>query len=629
VSGLVGLYHVDGRPVDSSLLEKMTATLAHRGRDASGVWRNGSVGLGNCLHRTTPESLHEILPLAIPEKKLTITADARLDNREELIAALDVSDHTIPDSNLILLAYDKWGEACPEKLLGDFAFAIWDGQKQALFCARDHMGVRPFFYFYQPGRLFTCASEIKGVLCSPGVPRRLNEVRVAEHLVQSQDDPTNTFYRDILRLPPAHHLLVDRAGIRIQRYWALDPTRDIRLSSDQEYADAFRDLFTDAVRVRLRSAYPIGSLLSGGLDSPSITCVARNLTAFAGERPWKTFSAVFDDVPECNEHRFIQIVVEQGGIEPHYFHADRFGPLYDLDRMHWHQDEPIFAPNLYVHWGLYTSAQQQGTHVLLEGFDGDTTVSHGRAWLTELAASGRLIQLAQELRAASRTGAYRTWPTLRGHVIPPLVPEPLRRAWKFLHGRPVDGLPPAPAMRQDFAARIQWKQRLESLLGDRRQAPRSSRQDHYLRLNRAVMPLILELADRSAAAMSIEPRYPFFDRRLVEFCLALPPEQKLHQGWGRRVLRHAMEGILPDGLRLRPRKTGLTRAFCRGVMLYEVKKVEQVIMKDSEILNQYMDIDTLKMVYERSLRHASEEDITILWQATTLGLWLRSTGLQP
>ncbi len=188
----------------------------------------------------------------------------------------------VTDAELILRAYKRWGERSPEHLLGDFAFAIRDAHRDVLFCARDHFGVKPFYYHHAPGRLFCFASEIKGLLALAEVPRRLNETRVADYLVPLLEDKVITFYEEIVRLPPAHRMTVSRDGVRIEEYWALDPTREIRMKSGEEYAEAFREIFTEAVHCRLRSAFPVGSMLSGGLDSSSIVCVARKLIAKNG-----------------------------------------------------------------------------------------------------------------------------------------------------------------------------------------------------------------------------------------------------------------------------------------------------------------------------------------------------------
>ncbi|NES85389.1 MAG: asparagine synthetase B, partial [Moorea sp. SIO2B7] len=163
MSGIVGIYYLNQEPIDRENIGQMLDILAHRGPDGADIWCEGSVGLGHRMLWTTPESLLEKLPLVNHSKNLVITADARIDNREELIVALELNDRPaekITDSQLILAAYEKWGEQCPEKLLGDFAFAIWDKHKQILFCARDHVGVKPFYYYHQSGQGFIFASEI-------------------------------------------------------------------------------------------------------------------------------------------------------------------------------------------------------------------------------------------------------------------------------------------------------------------------------------------------------------------------------------------------------------------------------------------------------------------------------------
>ena len=222
----------------------MVVILAHRGLDGTGVWNNGSIGLGHRMLWTTPESLQEKLPLVSQTGDLVLTADARVDNRDELISRLGLTDHRsgeIADSQLILAAYEKWGEDCAEKLLGDFAFAIWDARRQEVFCARDPMGVKPFYY-YHSGRIFVFASEIKAVLCLQDVPRKLNEVKVADFLVPIFNDQINTYYQDVFRLPPAHSMTVSGGGVRTRSYWSLDPTRELHLGSDEEYVEAFREL---------------------------------------------------------------------------------------------------------------------------------------------------------------------------------------------------------------------------------------------------------------------------------------------------------------------------------------------------------------------------------------------------
>lgn len=632
MSGMVGLWHADGRPAEPALLDKMTVALAHRGHDGSGIWCEGPVGLGHRLRWTTPESLRDPLPLNDPLRRLAITADVRLDNREELMAALDIAERDIPDSALILLAYDQWGEACPERLLGDFAFVIWDGCRRAVFAARDHMGVKPFFYHHRPGRLFACASEIKALLCLPEVPRRLNELRVADYLLGIPDDKSITFYRDIVRLPPGHRMLVDNNSLAVRPYWALDPERTLAARSDEEYAEAFRELFVDAVRVRMRAAFPVGTLLSGGLDSSSITCAARMLTKESATGPLPTFSAVFDNEPSCDERPFIQVVLDQQGpgeLEPHFVRADLLSPMTDLDAMFWHEDEPFFAPNLYMHWGLYGAAQRRGVRVLLDGVEGDATVSHGEDRLIELTRSWEWGTLAREIGAIARRGPQ--WrAALRHCVVAPLIPRSVRRFARVLRrtGTRIMETQADPILRADVASRLDLPDRYRLLEEAQGNWAATNKEVHYRRLSHGVIPLIHEVADLAAAAFGIEPRYPFADRRVIEFCLALPPAQKRCDGWGRVVLRRAMAGILPEAVRWRCDKSDLSSNFNARLLAGDRSLLDDVFTRFPEVIAPYVETAALRDIYEEYCGAPNTSNAMTVWKSASLGLWLRRSGVQ-
>ncbi|KPL12123.1 asparagine synthase [candidate division BRC1 bacterium SM23_51] len=622
MSAIVGIYCPDGRPVDRSDLDRMVESLAHRGPDAAGAWNEGPVGLGNTLLWTTPESRREKMPTADGSGQLVLTADARIDNRRDLMASLGIAPHEqITDGGLILRAYEKWGDRCPEQLLGDFAFAIWDGRKKALFCARDHLGIKPFYYYFRADRTFAFASEIKALLCLDEVPRRLNDVKVADYLVPIFEDKASTFYLDILRLPPGHRMTVGREGLSMQSYWSLDASREVRLGSDEEYAEAFRDLFAEAVRCRLRSAFPLGAMLSGGLDSSAVACMARALLAEGDNRRIHTFSAIFDDVPECDERPYIDAVLEQGGFDPHYVHADRISPLANLDRVFWHQDEPFYAPNLFIHWGLYTSVHQQNVRVVLDGLDGDTTVSHAIPYVGELARRGRWIALAREIRGLAKNFEISPYRVFWNRAVKPLIPGPARQVWRMLRGRTRIVPLKNSTINPRFAERIGLEARARAMLADQDGPPRSAKADHHRRLATGLLPFALEVADRAAAAFSLEARYPFFDRRLIEFCLALPTDQKMHGGWTRVVMRRALAGVYPEKIRWRGGKSNLSPNFTRALLVHARPVVDEVIESEPSVLEQYVDLPALREVYRQFVSRGAEEHAMMIWKATTLALW--------
>ncbi|NJO66017.1 MAG: lasso peptide isopeptide bond-forming cyclase, partial [Richelia sp. RM2_1_2] len=417
-------------------------------------------------------------------------------------------------------------------------------------------GVKPFYY-YSSNNTFVFGSEIKAIFCLPEVPRQINEVRIGDYLIKNFDDTTITSYQDILRLPPAHSIKISVAGIEIQNYWKLDLEKEIRLSSDEEYAQEFRRIFTEAVRCRLRSALPVGSLLSGGLDSSSITCVARNILAQQG-KILDTFSAIFDSNTECDERTFINAVLDRGNLKPHYVHGDERTPLSDIEKILWHQDEVFFAPGLPImSWGLYGATKREDVRVLLDGHDGDGVVSHGYGYLHELARQGRWLALAIEIRGVSKIYSQSAWETFwlyfYNYGMNSVSRKPfklMRRLKKVLQQRLSKSNQSEQVSRWsdninfEFIERINLEERYRKSQQSDISSLQSAKKEHYQTITSGLQVYALEVLDKAAAAFSIEQRYPFWDKRLVEFCLAIPSEQKLHKGWSRMVMRRAMTNIL-------------------------------------------------------------------------------------
>jgi asparagine synthase (glutamine-hydrolysing) len=518
----------------------MVHALKHRGTQGLGLRIDGSIGLAqlnNGIERNGEWG--ERAP------GLSIAADARLDNRGELIAALGVSAESPSDATLILLSYERWGCECPRYLLGDFAFAVWDHRQRLLFCARDHLGIKPFYYV-RTSRMFAFASELKALLALDEVPRQLNEAKVADYLLALFNDPSNTFYRDIVRLPPGHTVRVTGEDIRIERYWALDTVPDLRLESDEAYAEAYRDCFTEAVRCRLGEPDRTGTFLSGGLDSSSITCVAKRLLAERRGLPLPTFSAIFPRVPQCDEQSFIQAVLNEGGFEAHFVRADELGPLTSMGDILQVQHEPFFGPNLFIHQAIYRAASERGVRVLLDGIDGDTTVSHGLASLAEQARTGEWRSLWANVRGLARHSNQSSLAVARKYILSPLTPPTLRQGWRRLRGCRDPVCRFNPTIRRDFAERIGVASRCAAYDAESMQAFRSEREHHRQHWKSGIVPFVLEILDRAATMFGIDARYPFFDKRLVELCYAVPSAQKLSDGWTRLIARRAMNGILPD-----------------------------------------------------------------------------------
>jgi asparagine synthase (glutamine-hydrolysing) len=570
MSGIFGFVHLDGAPAERSDLERMARLMERRGPDGTGLWLDGSVALGHTLLATTPESLNETLPLRHSETGCVITADVRLDNRPELLAALGESRRLAEagDGTLLLEAYLRWGDTCVDHLLGDFAFAIWDPRHHRLFAARDHMGMRQLIHHHQEGRFFAFATEPRAVLQVEGVPRQLNEVRIGDYLADMETaDATSTFFEEVYRLPPAHVLKADGRGLEIRRYWTLVPGPPLELPSDEAYAEAFLEVFTEAVRCRLRAPQgKLGSMLSGGMDSGSVVAVASQLLAEAGRGPLPTFSAVGPDPESCIETRSIRASMTMPGLASEVVDYSDLGPWKDdLLRLVRELDEP-FDAHMTLPRAIYLAAHRAGLKVMLDGVAGDVTLGDGTQ-IARLLRAGRWIQAARDASGEQRFwGPLRpAWRTLAQAARTAFVPQWLRRVryWAVRRYRYPADWPDDFMIAEAFARRMDLAGRRMRLL----QTPARRSPSHAEERARSITGNALlvgrERYDRIAAALAIESRDPFMDLRLVAFCLRLPGAQLQRDGWPKIIVRRAMAGRLPDLVRWRPGKEHLGWTFTR------------------------------------------------------------------
>ncbi len=558
MSGICGLLRLDGGPAEG--LDAMLAPLRRRGPDGVRTVRDGPAALGHALLATTPEALSEVLPWTHAETGCTVTADVRLDNREELIAALGLPDtgRSAGDGELILRAYLRWGEDCPGRLLGDWAFAIWDPRQRRLLAARDQMGLRRLAYAHVPGRIVAFATEPRAVRAAPDVPKDLDEGRIADFLDNERDeiDAISTPYAAVRRLPPAHLLVADERGARVRRYWTLEPGPSLRLPSDAAYAEAFREVFTEAVRTRLRHAGRLGSMMSGGLDSGAIVAVASRLQAADGTGPLPTVSVVGPDPANRAEADAVRLNLERlPGLEPHI--ADIAEPsawLPELEAALREIEEP-FDSQGNVRLLSYVVARQAGLRVLLDGVSGDVVLTEG-ARLAHLARAGRWPTLLREAQAEERfwnsqlTTREVLSSTLRRAFVPAAARR-LRRAWYSRHWM----TPRTPILSPDFARQVNRAGRKALWFRNNTRALRRHPLDRVGAITSLSLLSGQELGDRMAGLFGIERRDPFADLRLIAFCLSCPAEQMSRSGWPKLILRQAMTGLLPHEVAWRPGRT--------------------------------------------------------------------------
>lgn len=565
MSALALLFHLDGREAVPADLSPMLAAMERRGPEGEAVSCDGPVALGARLLATTPEALVEPMPFHHAESGCRITGQIRLDNRDELLARFGLAQagRVVGDGELVVRAWLDWGEDCASHLLGDFAFALRDPRQGLVHAARDHLGMRQLIYAHRPGRAFYCATSARAVGIATGAA--LNETRLAEALIDFEfGSLTSTFFEGVHRLPPGHCLTVDPGGIRLREYWRMTPPAPLRLSSDEDYAEAFREVLATSVRDRLRVAGRVGSMLSGGMDSGAVVALACRMV----DRPLPVFSSVGPDPGTCVETRAIHAALTMPNLDPTLICHSDLGP--------WADDLLAASQALEEPWDFhmtqprsaYLAARRAGVSVVLDGVAGDLVLGHGSQMARHLRA-GRVLRALRDARGLTAFYSMGRRDTVaqlilaaRGAFMPEMLRD-LRHAWR--RRKPMT-LPKDSAIDPAFAARAGLYDSLRAFqLGDR---PRrlGFAEERIWSWPRSGINVGRERYDRVAGHFGVEPRDPYMDRRVLQFCHSLPFDQLQQDGWPKIIQRRAMAGLLPDTVRWRRGKEHLGRAFTHALL---------------------------------------------------------------
>ena len=638
MSGIVGIYHLDGRPVDRESLQRMSAAIAHRGRDDCGMRFDGPIGMAHRMFHTTPESLFEKQPFMDEGSQLCLVMDGRVDNRDELKSALASEGLYLragADAEIVLSAYRAWGEDCASRIIGDFAFAIWDGRLQRLFCARDFMGVRPFLYHFD-GRTFLWASELHAVLESPDVSRKPNEGMAGEYLASYIRSLTETLFQGVMRLPPAHYLIVDGGGIRFRRYWDFDPSKSVPYRTDEQYAEHFYELFREAVRSRMRSVGPVASDLSGGLDSSSVVGVAQELLrdGCVNGAGFETVSWVFPG-RECDESLYINEMVSKWNLvsrklTPKPASAETF-----IEQVNRYLDFPGY-PNAHALDSLRSLARASGVYgcrVVLTGEGGDEWLTGMWRHYIDLLAQRKFGRVVRELY---RDGGLRSLGECARECLRtcvwPVTPKLLQRLVRRCLNRPES----PKWIDRRFAKRIGLADRLQQ---EAYTPPGASfaQREMYSALTDGFSAHAQEVGERNAAWSGLEIRHPLCDRRIVEFGLAIPEEQRRRGEVDKFILRNAIKESLPAAVLNRKDKAEFSNLFVEqmraigGVRLFDSMEIagasgQPVWTNETEVRSMYVEM-------ERFSETGFKGPVTYvwaLWMIWGVELWRRAAfGTAP
>ncbi|HWE61189.1 MAG TPA: asparagine synthase (glutamine-hydrolyzing) [Chloroflexota bacterium] len=645
--GISGLVALGAEPVDRIHLERFNGILAHRGPQDSGIYCTPQAGLAHRRLAIIDLSPAGHGPMSNEDGTVWITYNGEIYNYRDLLPELEARGHrfrSVCDTEVVLHAYEEWGDQCVERFNGMFAFALWDVRRARLLCARDRAGVKPFYYMVGNG-FFAFASEIKALLALPWAQRRVSAAVAFDFLVPGYVDHTDrTFFRDIVALPPAHTLAVEAGTVASRRYWSLpmpDPdtlTMQPSLAQQRRYTEDFLALLLDSVRLRLRSDVAVGSCLSGGLDSSTIVCLANSLLfpgtglgdGAAADEAWhrrgeqqRTFSACFAE-PGLDERPFIEAVVAQTGVAPFSTFPSGETLFADLPAIVYHQDEPFLSSSIVAQWHVMRLAREHGVTVLLDGQGADELLcgyaGYIGPFLADLLRAGRLAAFARESHLFQRYYGRRFGSSAR------LLARTLRAQHSWLRPQVRSRFDPARAVPPWLAPELAFDES-----GTPRAWPRSytSEQPGYLPsvthwlFAHGSLPSLLRYEDRNSMAFSLEARVPFLDYRLVEYVFGAPNAVRLGGGLTKQVLRRAARGVIPEVVRARRDKLGFTTPEATWLRGPARAAIAELLASPSPSLREYIRPDAARETFTAFAQGAPVSE-ALIWRWISLDLWLRT-----
>lgn len=553
MSGIFGIYHSDDRPINRAHLQKMAVSSAHRGPDGTRICQHTHIGFGHCMLCTTPESTNEHLPFTDSKSGLTITADARIDNRHDLARKLGRTDVSrLPDSQVILLAYQKWGTESFRKLIGDFSFVIWDSRKRLLFCVRDYIGVKPFYYHYSSAH-FLFSSEIKQLAEYPGFKLTANEGMIGEYLSFSLCSKTETLFTDINRLAPGHYLTITPSSITTKQFWTPETRERIWYKKTSDYTEHFLEIFRKAVGSRLRGITQISAELSGGLDSSLVVGMACKVLRERNKDTPEVYSMVFPNL-RCDEQLYINSVSDTFGIPVHCVPSHHYSVPLWLKQIE-HSYEIPDMPNLSVRDSLIRQVSNSNSRILLSGIGGDEWFTGSGFPYLDLIKGQKYSILINEFWNSFSRNKHFTIKRFILNIIWPFIPMAAR---KLLCSRTEHSIP--DWLDKDFLFKTKLQNQI--LQSDPRVALSNlGNCSPYKVLTTGTESFFLETMDRYHAKANIEYRSPFLDRNIAEFALSIPDYERQRNGQIKFLLRDQSNNLLPEVIRKRHDKAEFSYFF--------------------------------------------------------------------
>ncbi|WP_263840171.1 asparagine synthase (glutamine-hydrolyzing) [Salinibacter sp.] len=665
MSGIAGILYPSRTDDLRSRVDAMTRSVAHRGPDHQAIWirDEGHVALGHTLLATTPEAEYENQPLRVLSDRVSITADLRIDNRDSLIRSLrlgDEADKNLTDPYLLAQSYLRWGSNCVDYIVGDYAFAIWDGRNNRLFCARDPMGVKPFYYS-KSSTSFAFASETRSLLTLPSVSNRVNRRHVFAFLSGNYGRRDETYFDGLKRLEPGHRMRVSRdLSVSTERYWKPAHSVDrLDHGDDRLYEEEFKEVLEKAVCSSLRSNSRVGVRLSGGLDSSAIASLMANRID-GSPSSIHSFSQVYPSLPEdkrrlADESQYIDAVLEKYQFTSHLSDASELSPLYRLEEIVKIWGQPFNITGQCYSFEVLEEARRHGIKALLDGSEGDAVVGYGYDLFTKLARQNdweEFAEIASRYSKNCREGG-RTYPPEQAfwdHAFDTILGYLRRGDVKKFYRSTTRASKALDIPYHLIFKRAMywlwpdgWRKKIDAIQGDDlsvvpperlrkleiRTEPKSisdgsplTRRAQYLQKSR-MLTEALESTDPIFAAHHTEARHPLYDRRVIEYCLSLPAEQRFRGGWTRSIMRRGLRSELPGKIKHRLGKGYVGVAISHNLRRFETDRLENLVLDD--ILRPFVDRETVVGLLKHFRRSDQSSFVHTgsLLRLVVLNVWLQ------
>jgi len=620
--GIAGFVTLEPSPPQKSVLERMTGAIRHRGPDAFGYHQDEYASIG---HRRLSiiDLANGQQPMTNEDRALWITYNGEIFNHADLRPELEKAGHryaTHCDTETVVHAYEEYGPACLERFRGMFSFAIWDRRARRLFCARDRLGKKPFYYYWD-GRVFVFASEIKALLAHPAISPQLEESVLAEYLAFGYISDERTLFGGIRKLLPGHYLILDLSSARpepqVREYWDVPTPDRSERRDDASWIRECRERLEETVRMRLMSDVPLGMFLSGGVDSSAIAAVMKR--QFSG--PVKTFAVGYPEAP-YSELSYAAHVARSIGTEHHEVSVGMEDFFNALPRLIWHEDEPITWPSSVSLYFVSRLAAEQVKVVLTgEGSDemfGGYARYHFYAWNQRWLRGYRLIPASLRRAIRSRVGATS------------LLKADLRR--KLQHTFVGRGEDLESLYLDNFYAALSAAEQAALLRSRGADSPYESFRRYWNRRDgcsplehmlyadqKTYLVELLMKQDRMSMAASVESRVPFLDHQFVEFSTRVPDRLKIRSGEGKYILKKAVEDLLPHDIVYR-KKMGFPTPLRQWLLDPRAGSLYGILLERGGLLSSLVDPAALDRLIGRHVR--GEEDATDrIWRLLTLQVW--------